>query len=133
MATVPWPFFIPFGAILLAAMFLSADVESSRPENTSTPKLRAMNVALGLLLAYVGFLIWFFDIETWRLRPPWNRPFGFGLMCIGIIFSAGVMLMSRAGLVRDTQLHTRPIWEQDYSGEPDITPEQRVSKSRFRE
>ena len=130
MVNVPWPFLIPFGVILLAAMFLSAEVETSHAENTSTPKLRAMNIALGLLLAYGGFLIWFFEIETWRLRAPWNRPFGFGLMCFGIIFSAGVMLMSRAGLVRDSQLHTRPSWEQDYSGVTDITPAERVSKDR---
>ncbi len=130
MVTVPWPFLIPFGVILLAAIFLAADVETSHAENSSTPKLRAMNVALGLLLAYGGFLIWFFEIETWRLRPPWNRPIGFGLMCFGIIFATGVILMSRAGLVRDSQVHTKSIWDQDYSGEPDITPDKRVSRSR---
>jgi len=130
MVTIPWPFLVPLGVILLVAIFLSADVETSHAENASTQKLRAMNIALGLVAAYGGFLIWFFEVESGRLRPPWNRPFGFGLMCIGIIYSAGVLLMSRARLVRDSQVHSRPSWEQDYSGQPDVSPADRVGKNR---
>ena len=130
MGQVPWLFLVPFGVNLLVAVFLCTDVETSHPENVSTAKLRAMNIAFGLLFVYGGFLIWFFDIETWRLRLPWNRPFGIGLMCFGIIYTVAVCFMSRVGLVRDSQVHTKSMWDQDFSGEADISPSERVSKVR---
>ncbi len=131
MDSFHWAYILPAGLAFILAIYLSAIVASSRPENSSTLRLRLMLFSYGFVFLYLGGLAWHFDLSLSRFGHS-DRDGRLGsivFLFIGTIFSVTAAVRSRAGLIRDSNFLAKPL-DEDISGKPDITPEERVKKFR---
>ena len=127
MDSFHWGYLLPAGLALILAAYLSANIRSSRPENSPTLKLRLMLFSYGFVFLYIGGLAWHFDLVLSR--------FGFSdrggklgsivFIVIGVIFAVAAAFRSRAGLIRDSDFMAMSL-DDDINGKPEITPEERI-------
>jgi hypothetical protein len=85
----------------------------------------------GLAFIYLGGLAWHFDLSLSRFGYS-NRDGTLGSIAfifIGTVFTVLAAVRNRAGLIRDSDSLAKSL-DDDVSGKPDITPEERVKKLR---
>jgi len=90
-----------------------------------------MLFSYGFTFLYLGALAWHFDLSLSRFAYS-NRDGRLGgivFIFIGLIFTVMAVVRSRAGLIKDTNSLAQSL-DDDISGNPDITPEERVKKLR---
>ena len=130
MESMHWGYFVPLGAVLLAGIYLSAVVDSSRAENTTTPRLRLMFLVFGLGFLYLGILAWFFDLNLSRFGSDSGRLGAIVFTFVGVILLLMAAFRSRKGLVKDSDYLTKPPYDIELGGKPEITPAERIDKLR---
>ena len=131
MVSFHWGYFLPAGFALILGVYLFAIIRSKRPENSSTLSLRLMLFCYGFAFLYLGGLAWHFDLNLSRFSYS-NRDGRLGsivFIVIGTFFTVTAAVRSRAGLTRSYTSLTRSL-DDDISGKPDITPEERVKDLR---
>ena len=123
-----WGYWVPLGILLLAALYVSADVDSSRAENSPTRRLRVMFSLWGLVFIYFGILGLLFDIGRFRVFEEGNKLGPIFIIIMGVAWIIAGLVRSRANLVRDSDYVTEhPADIELFAGE-DIDPADRYKK-----
>jgi hypothetical protein len=88
-----------------------------------------MLFSYGFAFLYIGGLTWHFDLSSSRFGFS-HRDGGLAsivYIAIGSIVTVTAAVRSRAGLIRDSVFLAKSL-DDDISGKPDITPEERITK-----
>lgn len=120
---------IPPGILLLVGIYLSAVVDISHPEHTSTLQLRMLLLSFGLTFLYLGAVFWYFDAGSMGLRPEHRWLTRAVCLFVGTGLTLCAAFRSRESLLRDCEYFVKPAYDIEIGGRPDITPAQRVDKT----
>lgn len=128
MESMHWAYLIPVGVFFFAGAYLAADVDVSHAENVSTRKLRLMILCFGLACLYASAISWYFDLGSWRLRAELRWTTRYVFLFVGIILVLIAAFRSRSGLIKESIFFTKPHYDIEIGGKPEITPAERVNR-----